>query len=98
MDEELYLPHVPGGRWAISRLVGRKWIHLVQDSYLENPDDAETILRALGIPATEATLDLYFPHRKGQGRCPTLALLELCNVLDPTNPIGKKNKKGQVGV
>ena len=93
MRHELYLPPASGGRYAISRYVEGRWIHLVQDSRLECAIDAEAIFHALGIPSTKGNLDFHFPERPGQGRCPTLALLELCNVLDPTNPLVKKQAR-----
>ncbi len=95
MDEK-YLYPVPGGRWLISRFVDDRWISLHEDNPLFDSGDAGVILQALRIPATERNLNLHFPEREGLGRCPTLALLELCNVLDPTNP-HVKNKK-MVGV
>ena len=91
MDEK-YLYPMPGGVWIISRFVDDRWIGLHQDNPLFNKGDAEVLLRALNIPNTKDNLDLYFPERHGQGRCPTLELMELCNVLDPTNP-HIKNKK-----
>jgi len=96
MDER-YLTPMHNTRWVISRWIEGRWILLVQDSYLDNPADAEAVLRALNIPPTEWNLNFYFPKEEGQGRCPTLDLLELCNVLDPTHPIFKK-KNGEVGV
>ena len=80
-----YLYPVPVARWAISRLVGGRWIHLVQDSRLEDPTDAEAVLHALGILVTAGNLDYFFPEQPEKGRCPTLALLERCNVLADTN-------------
>jgi len=96
MDEK-YLTPMPGGKWVISRLVEGRSIGLHQDNALFEARDAEAILRALQIPVTTGNLDEYFPVRKGKGRCPTLELMELCNVLDPTNPFAKK-QKGEVGV
>ena len=96
MDEK-YLDPMPGGKWFISRLVEGRWIQLHQDNPLFEKGDAQAVLRALNIPITKENLDLHFPERPGQGRCPTLELMELCNVLDPTNPFAKK-KKGEVGV
>ena len=95
MDEK-YLYPMPGGKWVISRLVEGRWIGLHQDNALFDMGDAEAILRALNIPVTRENLDFYFPEREGKGRCPTLDLMELCNVLDPTNPHIKKTK--EVGV
>lgn len=89
MDEK-YLHPVSGARWAISRWVDGRSITLVQNSCLFDAGDAESVLRALDIEVTRANLDTYFPLRKGRGRCPTLALLERCNVLDPTNPFFRK--------
>lgn len=84
MSERYFYP-VPGGRWASSFCVLGRWIHLIQDSRLYRPGDAEEILRALNIPNTQENLNLYFPERKGKGRCPTLDLLELCHqYLDPS--------------
>ncbi len=96
MDEK-YLYATPRTRWAISRWIDGRWISLVQDSHLDSPLDAEAVLRALNIAPTEWNLNLYFPIEEGQGRCPTLDLLERCNVLDPTNPVFKK-RKGEAGV
>ena len=95
MDDK-YLYPTPGGKWAISRLVEGRWVSLHQDSPLFEQGDAEAVLRALGMPATGAVLDRYFPEREGTGRCPTLELMELCNRLDPTNPHIKQ--KREVGV
>jgi hypothetical protein len=94
---EKYLYPMPGGTWVISRLVEDRYIGLHQDNPLFETGDAEAILRALGIPATRQNLDRFFPERKGQGRCPTLELMELANVLDPTNPLAKK-RGSEVGV
>jgi hypothetical protein len=94
---EVYLPPVEGSVWSISRLVEGRWIKLTQDRLLERPGDGVAILRALCIPVTGENLDTYFPKYPMYGRCPTLALLELCNVLDPTNPLFLK-QKGEVGV
>lgn len=95
--DEMYLHVTPRTRWVISRWIDGRWITLVQDSYLDNPADAEAVLRALNIPPTEWNLNFHFPVEKGQGRCPTLKILERCNVLDPTNPVFKK-QKGEAGV
>jgi hypothetical protein len=91
--DEKYLNPMPGGKWIISRLVESRWIGLHQDSSLFYAGDAETILRALGIPVTKGSLDLHFPERERLGRCPTIELMELCNVLDPTNPHIKQKKE-----
>jgi hypothetical protein len=96
MDEK-YLYPMPGGKWVISRFAGGRWITLHQDNRLYAPEDAEVILRALSIAPSRENLDLYFPHRWSKGRCPTLELMELCNVLDPTNPVANK-RKGEAGV
>ena len=93
-----YLYPVPGTRWAISRLVEGRWVYLVQDSRLDTPADAEAVLRALGVPTTAGNLDYYFPVRIGLGRCPTLALLERCNVLDPSNPMARQQGAREAGV
>jgi hypothetical protein len=84
--DDTYLTPTKGAKWAISRFVDGRWISLHQDSWLFDARDAGAILRALAIPASIENLDLYFPEREGMGRCPTLELMELCNVLDPTNP------------
>lgn len=96
MSEEKYLYPMPGGKWIISRMVEGRWIGLHQDNPLFDTGDAEAVLRALNIPVNKANLDLHFPERDGLGRCPTLELMELCNILDPTNPHIKK--KREVGV
>ena len=93
-----YLEPTPGGRWGISRKIVDRIIDLIQDSPLDRKEDASIVLRALNIPYTQANLDLYFPVLKGKGRCPTLDLLELCNVLDPTNPMLKKEHTKESGV
>jgi hypothetical protein len=95
--ENRYLYPVPQGIWAISRLVEGRWIALIQDRPLFEERDAEAILRALGVEHTVEMLDLYFPHIEEKDRCPTLELLELCNVLDPTNPLARKDG-GECGV
>ena len=96
MDDRYFVP-VPGGLWSTGAKVGDRCIPLIQDRSLLHPDDAEHVLRALNIPLTQQNLDLYFPHRADMGRCPTLDLLELTCLLDPTNPKTKK-AKGEVGV
>ncbi len=73
---EMYLPFVRGGRWAISREIGGRWIALVQDSYLDDPHDAVRALEAVGLRATAQNLDTYFPIIGARGRCPTLEFLE----------------------
>ena len=79
-----------------SRNPGR-WIHLIENTSVEHPAHARVVLEALGIAATEVQLDRYFPRRTRDAvRAPTLELMELCNVLDPTNPVIKKKK--EVGV
>ena len=95
--DEMYLYPLRRGGWVISRLVGDRYIVLHQDHALFAAGDGELVLQALGIPATKANLNLYFPYRRGRGRCPTLELMELCNMLDPTNPVFKK-QKGEAGV
>jgi hypothetical protein len=95
--DETYLRSVPGGVWAISRRVGGRWIALIQDRPLFEEGDAETILCSLFIETTLEHMDRYFPVREDRGRCPTLELLELCNVLNPTNPLARKGK-GECGV
>jgi hypothetical protein len=97
MDDEIYLYPVSGAVWTISRWVEDRWIALIQDRSLFEEGDAAAILRALGIPAHVEELDRYFPVREGCGRCPTFELLELCDMLDPTNPRAKK-AKGECGV
>jgi len=96
MDEK-YLYQMPGGKWIISRFIQGRHVGLHQDNQLFDAGDAELVLRALNIPVNTANLDLHFPVLEGKGRCPTLDLMELCNVLDLTNPFAKK-KKGEVGV
>jgi len=97
MEGEPYLNPMPGGRWVISRTVEGRSIGLHQDNPLFAFGDADDILRALNLEVSPENLDRYFPHRPDQGRCPTLELMELCNVLDPTNPVAKK-QAGQAGV
>jgi|GEM_PF-1801976 len=94
---ELYLKPSKG-QWTISRFVSGRWIYLVQDSYLDRAEDAAAILEAIHISATEANLDEYFPPRGAAGRCPTLELMELCCVLDPTNPIHTEEQRNETGV
>lgn len=94
-NDEVYLMPIAGARWAISREIEGRWISLIQDTPLENKRDALVVLRALGIPASRAASIQYFPLRRGR-RCPTHALLEMCNTLDPTNPVHKK--KHECGV
>lgn len=83
---EGYLTSNTTGKWCISRQIHGRWICLIQDRPLSKPEDAMIILCALHVPYTEENLDEYFPVQNGRGRCPTLALMERCNVLDPTNP------------
>lgn len=88
-----YLPPTPGGKWAIRRQIEGRWIDLIEDSYMDNPSDIDIVLNALKIAPTGENLNRYFPVRKGKGRCPTLELLELTNVLDPTNPVIRNKKE-----
>ena len=81
-----YLYPMPSAKWAVSRLIKGRWIGLHQDNALFDAGDAEVILQALNIPVTKGNLDLHFPEREGMGRCPTIDLMELCNVFDPTIP------------
>ena len=75
--QETYLPYVRGGRWAISRSIGERWVSLIQDSYLDEPGDAKLALWAVGLQASDANLDTHFPILGSRGRCPTLEFLEL---------------------
>lgn len=97
MDEQ-YLQPITGARWAISRWIDGRWITLVQDSYLDQPDCAAAVLRALSKDVSLENLDRYFPVREGQGPCPTLEIMEMTSVLDPTNPIHKRGSGTEVGV
>ena len=96
MSEDNYLYPMPGGKWVISRLVEGRWVGLHQDNPLFDEGDAEAVLRVLSIPATQSNLGPYSPEREGLGRCPIIDLMELCNILDPTNPHIKNTK--EVGV
>lgn len=81
--EERYLVSCLHGRWAISRKVGDEWLALIENTPIDESDQSERVLRAIGIPPTYENLDRYFPHRKRMfpteeyGRSPTLELLEL---------------------
>jgi hypothetical protein len=96
MDEKYLYPQ-RRSVWAISRLVGGRWVSLIQGRPLDEPGDGAAVLHALGMAATAANLDRNFPRRGAGDRCPTLALLERCNVLDPTNPYFKRLTQ-EVGV
>lgn len=74
---ERYLTPIPGARWTMSRMIGGKGIYLIQDTRMDNEKDIPIILQALCIEVTPETIDLFFPKRKDEGRCPTLDLLEL---------------------
>lgn len=91
---DVYLTHMPGGRWAVSRLVSEKNIYLVQDSYMDDEMDIPTVLQALEVTATSENLNRYFPIRKGKGRCPTLELLELFSRIGDST----SSKGGHIGV
>ena len=95
MDDKYFYP-VPGGKWVSRRPVNGEWIDLYQDNPLDDEQDAVKVLSALGIPSTQANLEYHFPRNKRGKRCPTLDLMELTIVLDPTNPHVKK--KREVGV
>lgn len=99
MADDTYLERRhDGARWAISRKVDGRWVHLVEGSPLESPGDAQAVLNALAANIGEC-IDIYFPYVEGKGRCPTLELLELCSMLDPTNPRFSANRiKDTVGV
>ncbi len=75
--EDVYLPRVRGGQWAVSRMVDGEWLALIEDRSLYHNDDAVKALAACKIPATDKNLDRYFPSRPFCGRCPTLEFLEL---------------------
>jgi len=91
-----YLYEVPRGRWAIRRRINGRWVDLIQDSYLDHPEDAAAVLLALHIAPTQKNLDHYFPLRGKAGRCPTLELLELTSVLEPTIPQIRSKKEDGV--
>ncbi|OGG72738.1 hypothetical protein A3A38_03700 [Candidatus Kaiserbacteria bacterium RIFCSPLOWO2_01_FULL_53_17] len=74
--EEKYLPRQKGGRWAISREIGGRWLALIQDTPVDDPADAALVLWELGIELRLKNIRRYFPARR-KGRCPTLELLEL---------------------
>lgn len=75
--QETYLPYVRGGRWAVSRRIGERWVSLIQDSYLDYPGDAKLCLEAVGIRASLELLDRFFPVIGSLGRCPTIEFLEM---------------------
>lgn len=74
--QKLYLPRAGGGRWAISRQIGDRWIGLIQDTPVSHPGDVTLVLRELDIPLSLANIRRYFPSNR-RGRCPTLELLEI---------------------
>jgi hypothetical protein len=76
MEDVLYLPPFKGGRWSIGRRVGNNTVCLIQDSYMDDPEDVYRVLQACDISPTAGNIDFYFPVRWGKGRCPTLAILE----------------------
>ncbi|KND51907.1 MAG: hypothetical protein ABA06_01455 [Parcubacteria bacterium C7867-001] len=92
-----YLMPVEGGRWAISRRIHGRTVYLIQDTSLFDSSDAEFILTALSLEPTRGNMDHYFPKRDGS-RCPTLELMELCNVFivggDPTKAGERKPESG----
>ena len=78
MSEVKYLLPCQGGRWAIGREIFGTWVHLIQDTPVDDSADVENVLRALSIELTPENMDHYFPHGKCQEmRSPTLDLLEL---------------------
>lgn len=93
-----YLMPVEGGRWAISRRIHGRTVYLIQDTSLFDASDAEFILTALDIKPTGGNMDHYFPLLEKEGRCPTLELMELCNVFivggDPTKAGERKPESG----
>jgi hypothetical protein len=96
MDEKYLYPQ-RRGVWAISRLIGGRWVSLIQNRPLDEVGDAAAVLHALGMVATATNLERYFPRSSAGERCPTLELLERCNVLDPTNPYCKQRTQ-EIGV
>jgi hypothetical protein len=78
-----YFEPTNGGRWTASRLIDGRWVALIQDTRIFNPQDAVTVLSALKISLTLKNLDQYFPSLGSKGRCPTLELLELFARLPP---------------
>lgn len=91
---DIYLPYKSGARWAISRLVSGQNIYLIQDSYMDNEEDIFAVLQVLGIVSDTENLNLYFPIRKGKGRCPTLELLELFSRIGDST----RSKGSHIGV
>ena len=99
MQGRYYYPvEQDGGRWATSRKIGGRTVCLIERTSLDQPEDAETVLRALGIPPSDENLDRYFPKRPGKGRCPTLDLLELSIQLDPTHAAFREGGPDHSGV
>ena len=88
--DEVYLPRVNDGRWAIGREVFGKWVHLIQDTPTPKRV-AKNVLLALEIEPSDESFDRYFPIKRGtRGHRPTLKLLELFARLGST--------KSEVGV
>lgn len=83
-----------GGRWAISRTIADKEVYLIQNSYMDDPDDIPVILQAVGLAMSPENLNRYFPLLKGQGRCPTLELLELFAKIGGR----KRSERDEIGV
>lgn len=77
MQDNHTIEYVPGARWAISRTVNGRSISLVQDARIMDDDEPFVVLRALGIPATAANIDTYFPFDRVLNRCPTFPLMQL---------------------
>lgn len=81
------LPDAPKSRWAISRLIGERWIHLVEGSVCEHEEDARLVLEALNVSVSDAELNYYFPMQaKQNGRCPTRELIALFYTVHQDTP------------
>jgi hypothetical protein len=83
MMTKQYFPRTPGGLWAASRIVGGRWIALIENAYLYEHTDAVAVLLALNLEPSSENVDRYFPFREDRGRCPTLELMELFSHLPP---------------
>ncbi len=67
------LTRYKGARWAIGKLIGGRWVNLVEN-YPAEPWEIAATIKALGIPTTE--VNMYFPKNKSGKQCPSFALMD----------------------
>src|SRR5262249_47607043 len=77
---EAYFPFCRTGRWTAGLWIRHRWVHIVQDTPVQDPADPFLFLRAMGVKPDRANKNKYFPKRKYKGlwrRCPSYEVLDL---------------------